>query len=131
MPSSGSAEKRPADTGSAATGSGRGRPPTTLEGALGWAAAVRGARGDLVAAVGAGLDATGVTSATVAFPEVGDTYVVVVVQAVPGLGKIGARRRLAALGIDEFAAISSLTPAVLGELLVPGDRAIPNDGPTT
>ncbi len=97
----------------------------TLSDAIGWADRVRTARADLVAAVGSGADTPAVLAAIESIPEVGATYAVVVTQAVPGLGKIGARRRLESLGIDEFAAIGSLAPAVIESLLVPGDRPNP------
>ena len=101
-----------------------------LQAALAWADSVRIGRRDLVAGVARGLDVDGVRSAIGAFAELGDTYVVVVIQAVPGLGKIGARRRLAAHGIGEFEPIGSIDSSVLEQLFVPGDRPVaPLGGP--
>lgn len=73
----------------------------TREEAAAWAAGVRERRAGLVADVASGLGLDAVIDRLAADDDLAATHVLVVAQAIPGLGKVGSRRRLADLGVDE------------------------------
>jgi hypothetical protein len=84
---------------------------------LGWAAASRARREEVVADVAAGRVELAAVLAERTDPLVGAIKLVVVVQAVPGVGKVAARRALARLHLDERR-VADLSDADVAALLV-------------
>jgi hypothetical protein len=91
---------------------------------LAWAAAARVRRDEVVASVAAGRTDLATVLAGRDDPLVGPIKLVVVVQAVPGVGKVNARRALARLDLVDhrLADVSDAeAAALLGELSAAGE----------
>jgi hypothetical protein len=83
--------------------------PRTAGEAFEWARNVREARAALLERVGRGeLDVVGAAALAAGSPECRDLWVVSVGEVTPGVGKVGCRKALRRLGIDEKAGLGRL-----------------------